>query len=348
MVPGASAGIALGGRGLHRARRRSDVRAAAAFGRRRADAARARVQVRALRGAGGRAGGVDRRHRRRRSRARTRRDPASRAPRRRRARDRRRSRRWRASAGVPIVVDAAFQSFPLSTLSRWARAGDVAVLLRQVLLGPERRRLRGRPLGSRRGHRGARLRGLRVRPLADVRARVQARPGDGRRDRGGARRSGSGSTTTRGSRAMPSWRERWLALRRCGGVSLKQFTLDERLVDGPRQRRRAAAAAVAAGRAELAAGDPSVRAIVDGDALVLCTEALTAAEVEEIAVASPGEDWTMVERLAGSARSDVWSVDTVLLDSFARSSEHRGCVVRRGPMGAPCRRRGGRVCISRQ
>ena len=32
-------------------------------------------------------------------------------------------------------------------------------------------------------------------------------------------------------------------------------------------------------------GDPSVRAMVDGDALVLCTEALTAAEVDEIAAA---------------------------------------------------------------
>ena len=30
------------------------------------------------------------------------------------------SRRWRARAGVPVVVDAAFQSFPLSALARWS------------------------------------------------------------------------------------------------------------------------------------------------------------------------------------------------------------------------------------
>ena len=37
--------------------------------------------------------------------------------------------------------------------------------------------------------------------------------------------------------------------------------------------------------AALAAGDPSVRAMVDGDALVFCTEALTAGEVDEIGAA---------------------------------------------------------------
>ena len=67
---------------------------------------------------------------------------------------------------------------------------------------------------------------------------------------------------------------------------LKQFTLDEQLVDGPVN-----AVVLPGGRARcgpLAAGDPSVRAMVDGDALVLCTEALTDAEVEEIG-GSPSE-----------------------------------------------------------
>jgi hypothetical protein len=37
--------------------------------------------------------------------------------------------------------------------------------------------------------------------------------------------------------------------------------------------------------AELAAGDPSVRAFADGDALVFCTDALTAPDVDEIGAA---------------------------------------------------------------
>ena len=39
------------------------------------------------------------------------------------------------------------------------------------------------------------------------------------------------------------------------------------------------------GSGRLAAGDPSVRAFADGDALVFCTEALTAPEVDEIGAA---------------------------------------------------------------
>ena len=68
-------------------------------------------------------------------------------------------------------------------------------------------------------------------------------------------------------------------------MSVMHYTLDERLVDGPLN-----AVLVRGGDpgrlvAELAAGDPSVRAFADGDALVCCTDALTAGEVDEIAVA---------------------------------------------------------------
>ena len=77
---------------------------------------------------------------------------------------------------------------------------------------------------------------------------------------------------------------------RCGAlpgarVALRHFTLDERLVDdGPVN-----AVVVRGARRRLRPrwprGDPSVRAMADGDALVFCTETLTAAEVDEIGAA---------------------------------------------------------------
>ena len=66
------------------------------------------------------------------------------------------------------------------------------------------------------------------------------------------------------------------------GGSLRQFTLDERLIEDPRVN---AVVVPGAGRLEdeLAAGDPSVRAMAYGDDLVFCTETLAPGEVDEIA-----------------------------------------------------------------
>jgi hypothetical protein len=74
--------------------------------------------------------------------------------------------------------------------------------------------------------------------------------------------------------ATPNWRER-SAPAACRARA--HFTLGERLVDGSVNAVVIPGAGVLA--PELAAGDPSVRAVVGGDALVLCTEALTAGEV---------------------------------------------------------------------
>jgi D-glucosaminate-6-phosphate ammonia-lyase len=68
-------------------------------------------------------------------------------------------------------------------------------------------------------------------------------------------------------------------------VELKQLTLDERLVDGPVNAVLVRGGPAAELDAALAAGCPSVRALVDGDALVFCTEALTAGETDEIVAA---------------------------------------------------------------
>ena len=68
--------------------------------------------------------------------------------------------------------------------------------------------------------------------------------------------------------------------------ALRQFTLDERLVDGPVNAVVVSGCRDPAGVvARLAAGDPSVRGMLDGDSLVLCTEALRPAEVGEVAAA---------------------------------------------------------------
>ena len=71
--------------------------------------------------------------------------------------------------------------------------------------------------------------------------------------------------------------------RRFGGGELKQFTLDERLVDGPVN------AVVVGGAARWSRrwppGDPSIRAIVTGDSLAFCTEALASGDVDEIGAA---------------------------------------------------------------
>jgi hypothetical protein len=66
------------------------------------------------------------------------------------------------------------------------------------------------------------------------------------------------------------------------GGELRQFTLDERLIEDELVN---AVVVPGAGRLEdeLAAGDPSVRAMAYGDDLVFCTETLAPGEVYEIA-----------------------------------------------------------------
>jgi hypothetical protein len=77
------------------------------------------------------------------------------------------------------------------------------------------------------------------------------------------------------------------------GGSLRQFTLDERLIEDPLVN---AVVVPGAGRLEdeLAAGDPSVRAMAYGDDLVFCTETLAPGEVDEIAGV-----WRSLEARAG-------------------------------------------------
>ena len=135
--PGRVGGDRAGGRRVHRARGRRGDGGAAAHRRGRADAARARVQVRALRRAGGRAGARGSTTSPRRSAP----GPAAilhpahldgaagtlaaeqLAP-------------LARAAGVPVVVDAAYQSFPLSELARWSTAGDVACFSAKYFWGP--------------------------------------------------------------------------------------------------------------------------------------------------------------------------------------------------------------------
>jgi len=192
-----------------------------------------------------------------------------------------------ASAGVPIVVDAAFQSFPLDELSRWARGGDVAVFSAKYFWGPNG----GGFVAGRSGL------------VADLAALDFTGYESGRWRTFGRAFKLDRATVAATVAALSEWvgmdhdarlaglaeLARALAAR-CGEldgalVSLQHFTLDERLVDGPLN-----AVLVRGGDpgrlvAELAAGDPSVRAFADGDALVFCTDALTGPEVDEIGAA---------------------------------------------------------------
>jgi D-glucosaminate-6-phosphate ammonia-lyase len=189
------------------------------------------------------------------------------------------------AAGVPVVVDAAYQCFPLSDMRRWATAGDVACFSAKYFWGPNA----GGFVAGRAGL------------VADIAALDFT-----------GYESGPWLTFGRAWKldraavaATCGALEEWFATdheARLGGYAelakelaghlpgseLKQFTLDERLVDGPVN------AVVVGGAASLeptlAARDPSVRAIVSGDSLAFCTEALASGEVVEI----------------GAAMSEVW------------------------------------------
>ena len=191
-------------------------------------------------------------------------------------------------AGVPVVVDAAFLSYPLSELERWSNAGDVACFSAKYFGGPNG--------------------GGFVAGGPSLVADVSALDFTGY-ESGPWRTFGRAFKLDRATvAATVAALEEWVGLdhdarvaghaalaralaERCGalpgaGVDVGQFTLDERWVDGG-----AVNAVLLRGRdpvaleTALAAGDPSVRALVLGDALMLCSETLREDEVDEISVA---------------------------------------------------------------
>jgi L-seryl-tRNA(Ser) seleniumtransferase len=191
------------------------------------------------------------------------------------------------AAGVNMVVDAAFQSFPLSELVRWATAGDAACFSAKYFGGPNS---------------GGFIAG-RAHYVGDITALDFTGYESGRWRTFGRAFKLDRATVAATVAALEDWTvldhdarlggyasvARALAAR-CAelpgaSVELKQFTLDEQLVEGPVNavlvRGRGASRLVAA----LAAGDPSIRALAYDDGVVFCTEALSAGESDEIVAA---------------------------------------------------------------
>jgi L-seryl-tRNA(Ser) seleniumtransferase len=187
------------------------------------------------------------------------------------------------AAGVPVVVDAAYLSYPVPELARWSCAGDVACFSAKYFWGPN-----GGGFVAGRGS-----------LVADVAALDFVGYESGPWRTFGRAWKLDRATVAATVAALEEWvaldhEARWrgyaalasdLAARLgvVARVELTQFTLDERLVDGPVNAVVVHGAGSLA--APLAAGDPSVRAIAAGDALVFCTEALGAGEIDEIASA---------------------------------------------------------------
>jgi L-seryl-tRNA(Ser) seleniumtransferase len=191
------------------------------------------------------------------------------------------------AAGVPVVVDAAFLSFPMSELERWAGAADLACFSAKYFGGPN----------------GGGFVAGRAGPVADVAALDFTGYESGEWRTFGRAFKLDRTTVVATVAALQEWAVldhdarlagyAALAARlaeRCAElpkarVERKQFTLDERLVDGPINAVLVRGGDAKALEAGLAAGNPSVRAMVEGDALVFCTETVGAGEVDEIAVA---------------------------------------------------------------
>ena len=93
----------------------------------------------------------------------------------------------------------------------------------------------------------------------------------------------AGAATTR--RGWPGYEELAARLAEAVGGSLCQFTLDERVLDGGPFNAVLRARARRAWCDALADGDPSVRAMTDGDDLLLCVETVSSSEVDELAAA---------------------------------------------------------------
>ena len=192
------------------------------------------------------------------------------------------------SHGAGAVVDAAYLSFPLSEPARWTADADLACFSAKYFWGPN-----GGGFVAGRGEAVEWLAALdftgyesgpwltfgRAWKLdrATVCATVAALEEWTRIDHA-ARWEGYGEL----ARALAA---------RCGDLpgadcALRQFTLDERLTDGPVNAVVVRGARDPAGViARMAAGDPSVRGMLDGDAVILCTEALSATEADEVAAA---------------------------------------------------------------
>jgi L-seryl-tRNA(Ser) seleniumtransferase len=202
-------------------------------------------------------------------------------------------------AGVPVVVDAAFLSYPLSELERWSTPGDIACFSAKYFGGPN----------------GGGFVAGRAGLVADVAALDFT-----------GYESGSWRTFGRAFKldraavvATVAALEEWVALdhearlagcaeraralaERCGSlagarVEIGQFTLDEHWVaDGPVNalllRGRDAAALACA----LSGGDPSIRAMVLEDAVMFCTDTLLDENLDEIAVALRSAWPTLADR----------------------------------------------------
>jgi L-seryl-tRNA(Ser) seleniumtransferase len=181
------------------------------------------------------------------------------------------------AAGVPVVVDAAYQCFPLSDLRRWATAGDVACFSAKYFWGPN----------------GGGFVAGRAGLVADIAALDFTGYESGPWLTFGRAFKLDRATVAATCAALEAWfatdheaRLRGYAdlaeqlARRLPGAELKQFTLDERLIDGPVNAVVVPGAAALA--PALAAREVSIRAIVSGDSLAFCTEALTGGEVSEI------------------------------------------------------------------
>jgi D-glucosaminate-6-phosphate ammonia-lyase len=191
-------------------------------------------------------------------------------------------------AGVPVIVDAAFLSYPLSELERWSTAADIACFSAKYFWGPS---AGGFVAGS-------------AGMIADVAALDFTEYESGEWRTFGRAFKLDRATVVATVAALEEWAALDHAARLAGYAALAedlasrcaplpgarvargQFTLDEHWVaDGPVN------AVLLGGRdpdalgAALAAGDPSVRAMPLDGSLMFCTEALSVAELDEIAVA---------------------------------------------------------------
>ncbi len=187
------------------------------------------------------------------------------------------------AAGVPVIVDAAFQCLPVTSFGRWARAGDRRVLLGQVLRRAERGRVRG-GVGCARSRDVAALDfvGYESGPWrtfgrawkldrATVVATVTALEEwvDADHDGAAGRVRGAGRAVWRG----------------LVGGSLCQFTLDERVLFERAVQRGAGAGARAGSSDALAAGDPSVRAMATATICCSAWRRVSSREIDEIGAA---------------------------------------------------------------
>jgi D-glucosaminate-6-phosphate ammonia-lyase len=191
------------------------------------------------------------------------------------------------SLGVPVVVDAAYLSYPLAELSRWS--ADFVCFSAKYFWGPNA---------------GGFVAGPRER-IADLAALDFTGYESGEWRTFGRAFKLDRATIVATVAALEEWLAmdhdaRWEGygavareLQSALGGSLRQFTLDERLIEDPLVN---AVVVEGAGRLadQLAAGDPSVRAMPYGDDLVFCTETLAPAEVFEIVSV-----WRSLEARAG-------------------------------------------------